>query len=534
MQFLIQHLLEHSAQRLPDHIAFRFLDQQISYSGLNQRSAQLANVLHAHGVRRGDRVGIYLNKSLECAVAIYAILKAGATYVPLDPGSPVSRLAGIVQQCGIHCVISHPAKRQDACALSHQAGEALRTLIGLEEADDMPAQAVPWSDLDRASDSSPILNAITEHDLAYIMYTSGSTGAPKGMMHTHHSGLAYVRLAAHQYGVRQEDIFSNHSPLHFDMSTFDYFCSVMVGACTVIIPEAYTKLPASLSQLIEKERISIWYSVPYALIQLVERGALQDRDLSSLRVINFGGEPMPSKYLAALVQLFPQAAFSNVYGPAEVNQCTHYRVPPSWSEKAGPLPIGHVWDNSEGLVVDENDKPVEDGEAGELLIRSATMMRGYWNRPDLNQRAFYERAVSGDVSDRFYRTGDLVQTNSSGELLFLGRIDRQVKVRGFRVELDEIEASLVAHSSVEEAAVYAPRKPDGIRSILASVTLNKHLPDAADALRKHLAQRLPAYAMPESVQVLTQFPRTGSGKIDRKRLGEQALRQQPEELPGPA
>lgn len=522
MPYLIHQLLEETAQQHPTQPAFRFLQQQISYRELDKRTAQLANQLHALDIKRGDRVGIYLNKSLECAIAIYGILRAGAAYVPLDPGSPVQRLSRIVEQCGIQCVITHEAKRREACALSKQAGETLQTLIGLETPEEVPAALIPWDKLDTFSDTPPQLHGITEHDLAYIMYTSGSTGEPKGMMHTHHSGLAYAKLAAAQYGVKQQDILSNHPPLHFDMSTFDYFCSVMQGACTVIIPEAYTKLPASLSQLIEEERISVWYSVPYALIQLMERGALAERDLSSLRIINFAGEPMPAKYLAAWLAQYPQVRFSNVYGPAEVNQCTHYQVPEGWTEEHGPIPIGKVWNNTEGLIIDDHDQPVAEGQPGELLIRSATMMRGYWNRPDLNAKAFYERVVSGNVCDRFYRTGDLVKQNKKGELIFLGRIDRQVKVRGFRIELDEIEATLVAHPDVEEAAVYAPKHPDGVRKIHASVTLKKDTTTLLDQLRQYASQQLPAYAVPESLQILASFPRTGSGKIDRKRLSDQA------------
>ena len=180
---------------------------------------------------------------------------------------------------------------------------------------------------------------ILESDLAYIMYTSGSTGAPKGIMHTHHSGLSYAKLSTQVYDVKPSDRIANHAPLHFDISTFGYFSGPLASATTVIIPDAYTKLPASLSTLMEQEKISIWYSVPLALVQLLHNGVLEARDLSSLRWVLYGGENFMPKYIRSLMALWSNATFSNVYGPAEVNQCTfyHLNMPP---ESDGPIPIG--------------------------------------------------------------------------------------------------------------------------------------------------------------------------------------------------
>lgn len=531
MPYLLHHSVERSADRYPERPAFRFLEQELNHAQLEQRSAQLAHALLTHGIQRGDRVGIYLNKSLESALAIYGILRAGAVYVPLDPGSPAPRLAGIIQQCGIRCLITHDPKQREVSALLDVPGLSLDCIVGLSQAvGGVPAQ-LSWEDIRTLPSRVPTRVSLSELDLAYIMYTSGSTGTPKGIMHTHHSGLSYARLAADLYQVGPADRLSNHSPLHFDMSTFDYFCAPLTGACTVIIPEAYTKLPASLAELIETERLSFWYSVPYALIQLLDHGNLASRDMRSLRHVMFGGEPFPSKYLAALMQLWPQARFCNVYGPAEVNQCTYYFVPENWSPKATSTPIGRIWDNTEGLVVDEQDQVVPPGEAGELLIRSPTMMRGYWNRPELNRTAFFDRPVSGDVSDRFYRTGDLVRQDDDGELHFLGRSDRQVKIRGFRVELDEIEAALVSHPAVQEAAAYAPQGPDGLIRIEASVTLQPGQTFCSDELKRHTGQSVPVYAVPERLERLDGFPRTGSGKIDRRALRERAMADQQEQRP---
>jgi acyl-coenzyme A synthetase/AMP-(fatty) acid ligase len=335
--------------------------------------------------------------------------------------------------------------------------------------------------------------------------------------------LSYARLSADLYGVQHTDRLSNHSPLHFDMSTFDYFSGPLCGATTVIIPEAYTKLPASLSKLIQDERLTIWYSVPFALIQLLLRGALESRDLSSLRWILFGGEPFPPKHLRALMQQLPHARFSNVYGPAEVNQCTYYHLNPISEGSNEPIPIGVVWNNAEGLVLDNHDNVVLPGDVGELVVRTPTMMKGYWGRPDLNQKAFYRRPVFDQYEDVFYRTGDLVQRQEDGNYRFLGRKDRQIKTRGHRVELDEVENLLSTHSQIEEAAVYAVPDDEGSLRLEGAVLLRNNSECTEADLKKHLTGLLPAYAVPAKILVVTEFPRTTSGKIDRRALQERAM-----------
>jgi amino acid adenylation domain-containing protein len=370
---------------------------------------------------------------------------------------------------------------------------------------------------------------LVEDDLAYIMFSSGSTGRPKGIMHTHRSGLAYATLSVDTYGVRCDDCIGNHSPLHFDMSTFGYFSSPLAGATTVLIPEAYTKLTASLSRLIETERMTIWYSVPLALIQLLTRGVLESRDLSPLRWVLFGGEPFPVKHLRALMRQWPHARFSNVYGPAEVNQCTYYHLPPledgaEAGEGAGEgtdtevIPIGKVWDNAEGLVLDEQDEPVEVGGVGELLIHSPTMMRGYWARPDQNDRVFYRQRRQENLVRTFYRTGDLVRIREDGNLLFLGRKDRQIKVRGYRVELDDIEHMLTTHGDIEEAAVFPVRVVDEIDHLEAAVIPRNGVHPDPQALKSFLSDLLSSYAVPSTIEVVRSLPRTTSGKIDRRQL----------------
>jgi acyl-coenzyme A synthetase/AMP-(fatty) acid ligase len=355
-----------------------------------------------------------------------------------------------------------------------------------------------------------------------VLYTSGSTGVPKGIMHTHRSALAWARVAAGTYGLRADDRISNYAPLHFDLSTLDYFAGAYAQCTTIILTEEHLKLPASLSQLLAQERLTVFYTVPFALIQLLMHGALERHDWRHLRWVLFGGEPMPVRHLAHLMQTWRHVRFANVYGPTETNGCTHFVVPDDLHPDSAPLPIGHPYANADTLIADESGLPVAPGDLGELYVRAPTTMRGYWARPDLNDSVFYYRRRYEGRPECFVRTGDIVRENGAGELEFHGRRDRLVKTRGYRVELDEVEAVLARHPAVEEAAAFAV--PDGNGSVLvhAVVTLVGGAQVDPAALVRHVKAHLPPYARPATLTPLAAFPRTTTGKIDRRALAERA------------
>jgi amino acid adenylation domain-containing protein len=521
MLFLLPHALDRAAERFPDHEAVRCYSRSLTYADLVYKANGLAHLLIQQGVKRGDRVGVYLHKSLESAVAIWGIMKAGAAYVPLDPMAPPTRLATIAQNCGIRHIITQDGM-QPALLRIMGAGAELACLLGIQSADDLPVCSIGWTEIYSAATGSAPHVRVIEQDLAYIMYTSGSTGDPKGIMHTHHSGLSYAQWAAHEYGLHHGDRIANHAPLHFDISTYDWFAGALAASAVVIVPEEHTKLPASYAKLLADEKISVLFTVPFALVQLLLRGALSAQDLSSLRWVIFGGEPFPSKHLGALMGQLPHARFSNIYGPAEVNGVTFYHVPAPPGDDE-PVPIGQPCPFAQALVVDEDDRPVADGEGGELLIRSPTMMQGYWGRPDLNERAFYRRRIVSHYEEIFYRTGDLVRRQVDGAYLFLGRKDRQIKTRGFRVELDEIEATLLLHPDVEVAAVFTLPDGTGNNEIQAAVIVRNAAHLTASALSRYLSERLPWYAVPAKIRFMTDFPRTASDKINRRELQAHAL-----------
>lgn len=504
---LIHVLPDLMADRAPSEVAFVVGAAQITFESLAKTAGQLAYVLQDAGVRKGDRVGLFLRKSLRSAIGVYGITRAGAAYVPLDPTAPPERLVAMMAHCGIrHLVTDSPMRPALAKLLALRPD--LDAVIG---ADDLS-----WEQIASAPTLGPA--PALPGDIAYLMFTSGSTGVPKAMVHTHRSGLAYARAATKGYGVGQGDRISLHAALHFDMSTLALFGGPLVGAVGVIVPDAVARLPAECARLMADQRITHWYSVPFALIEMLDRGALESRDLSALRWIIFAGEPFAPQHLRRLMRAVPDARFSNHYGPAEVNVCTTYDVPGVESVTDDGLPIGAPWDIAAGLVLDGDDNEVQPGEVGELVVRSASRMRGYWSDPARSEAALYRREITPGIEGVFYRTGDLVQDRGDGQLRYLGRKDRQIKLRGFRIELSEVELALGRHARVTEASAFA--NGDALE---AAVTLESEA-DEAD-IRADAARTLPAYAVPQKVHVLPALPRTATGKINHRAVAAQILHQ---------
>ncbi len=514
-RFNLSLLLDRVAQANPDRIAYRFKGNALSYGQLDRAASQVGEYLVASGINPGDRVAVSLPKCLEIPVAVYGVLQTGAVFVPVDPHASVSRKRQVLEACQASAIIGD----ESDCTYIAGLMDAVPSLIasvgltprGLERSD-----CVSWDQI-RSLDGATFRHVGGDDELAYIMYTSGSTGQPKGIMHSHASGFAYADMSAALYGVAGTDVIGGHAPLHTDMSTFAYLTGPHAGATTVIVPDECGMFPVQLSDLLRDEQVTIWYSVPQLLVGLVDRGRLDD--LPDLRWVLYGGEPIATKYLSKLMDVWRSARFANVYGPAEVNQCTHYEVGQQ-ALRMQQVPIGTPCDGMELRVVDPSNptRAVPRGETGELIVSSPTMMSGYWGAPDKTREAIYEEGDQPDTK-RFYRTGDLVRQLSDGLLDFVGRMDRQIKLRGYRVELDGIEAIAAQHPNVIEAAVTALEDRRGQRSGLALfVTLKDSDANAVDGIRRHMKSNVPPYAVPRQITVVDNFPRTGAGKIDRKSL----------------
>lgn len=514
VDFLIHSPLEHFAQSTPHHPALACQGAQMSYAELDSRSNQLAHALMANGAVRGDRVGIHMHKCLELGVAIYGILKAGCVFVPIDPFMPAARVQFIVQDCGINHLLT-----SDALVGNLQAVTENRPLHLYGVTDSQAANTHAWQEISELPAQSPNVTMI-DQELGYIMYTSGSTGVPKGMMHSHLGSVTYARWGAAHVGLHAADRVASHAPLHFDLSIFDFFSTVQRGATVVLVPEAIVRFPASWTKTIESERISVVFTVPYTLITMHEQGAMEDRDCRSLRWILFGGEPYPPEKLRRLMLDLPHTKFTNVYGPAEAPSCTCHDVVLPDEGSTEPLSIGIVSKNSSDIIVDENDDDCDIGQAGELCIRSTTLTRGYWNRPDLNQKAYLYRQGVEAFPHVYFRTGDRVVRTPDGNLSFLGRIGRMVKVRGQRVELDEVESVLSSVTGVQEAAAITVAGEHDSLNIVCAVTPEHETTLQIDTLIAHCRKQLPPYAVPAEIRILAELPHTSTGKLDRKQLAQ--------------
>ena len=522
MSFLLNQLLTRSAERYPERPAIWARGRSLTYRELDERSNQLAHLLRERGLRKGDRVGLFFPKAVESVAAMFGVLKAGGVYVALDPGAPAERIEYIIDNCGMRGLVTTTAKLAE---LNPQRMPSVEFAVLAEEK--APAEQavgapnqIPWSALAGFPASHPPDPwQPTTLDLAYIIYTSGSTGRPKGVMLTHQNALTFVEWCAAEFHVSHEDRLSNHAPLHFDLSVFDVYNAIEAGACTYMIPEDVQLFPASLGRFIADRHISVWYSVPSALVFLILHGRLSSLDLSRLRVLLFAGEVFPMKYLRQLAGIVPHAELYNLYGPTETNVCTYYKVDRPALASMERLPIGGACLNTEVFAVDDQDRVVtEPGGEGELYVRGPSVTPGYWGDPEKTHKMVVPNRFQPHFEEKVYRTGDLVRLRQDGGYDFFGRRDSQIKSRGYRIELGEIEAVLLAHAGVREAAVIAiPDEEVGAR-LRGFVCANNGTGLTVAELTEHCASKLPQHMIPERIELCESLPKTSTGKIDRVKL----------------
>jgi amino acid adenylation domain-containing protein len=487
---LLQDLALHSAARAPDAIAVKLGAESLTYAQLAESSARLAAGFAERGVRAGDRIGVFLDKSPTAVAAMQAGLRLGAPYVPLDPLSPIARIRTIVDDCGIEVVATTPER---AAQLAAAGTRPLRFLSPGDVHALDPAQAPP-------------VHRGSRDDLAYILYTSGSTGVPKGVCISHENALAFVEWAAAELGATAGDRFSCHAPFHFDLTVLDLYCAFLAGASVALVPEAAAYLPQQLVQLVESERPTIWYSVPTALVLMMDQGGLTADRAASLRAVCFAGEPFPIKHLQRLQALLPGRRLLNLYGPTETNVCTYYEVREALGDRTAPLPIGRACSGDRVWAVKEDGSEAAPGEEGELVCDGPTVLLGYWGKPPQNKAP--------------YKTGDIAKLDEDGHWLYLGRRDDMVKVRGHRVELGDVESALLEHPAVNEVGVIV-HGDQGDAALVAYVALKTGAQKPSlIQVKAHCAQRLPRYMVVDKIRVLDSLPRTRNGKVDRKALRE--------------
>lgn len=531
MAYLLQHLLMESAARLPAKEAIRFEGRGLSYAKLDALSNQVARTLQSVGVRRGDRVGIYVHKSLASIISLFGILKAGGVYVPMDPNAPAKRLAYISRNCDTKVVLTSTEMLAVVPQLFSEDAR-FETLILMDdlkrESVKLPemAQVISWNDVLARGDKPLDPVGTIESDLAYILYTSGSTGDPKGVMISHRTIFTFINWCHDIFHVSPDDRVTSHAPLHFDLSTFDIFVTIKAGGTLVLVPEKLSIFPVRLVRLLQDERITITYLVPSILSLMVNYGELGRHDLSVMRTILFAGEVFPIKYLRQLVAAVPHADYYNLYGPTETNVCTYYRVQPKDldPECTQPVPIGIACDNLEVFAVDEEGQLVtEPGREGELWVRGSGVAQGYWGDPEKTAKGFVRNPFQSHFEEIAYRTGDVVTLDQDGSnWRYVGRRDHMVKSRGYRIELGDIESALYGYDGIKEAVVVAI-PDDLVGNRLAAFIVPMEGKDLTiNDLQSYCSERLPRYMIPESIQFRDALPKTSTGKIDRTLLARES------------
>lgn len=521
----LDHWVTRQALKRPFAGAVALGDERLTYGQLEDSSNRLARCLLESGCDRGDRVCVLMPKSPVAIMAIVAIYKAGGIYVPLDPASPAPRLAKIIGSCQPRWILAAGAVSGllDDLADDDRWSPSIR--VGWLEPDRVQGERfrAEFSTRDLAAYSgSPVDVSAARDDPAHLLYTSGSTGVPKGVIITHGNVLSFIEWAVQYFDIHPSDRISGHSPLHFDLSVLDIFGTFAAGAELHLVPPEVNVLPNKLADFIRATALTQWFSVPSVLNHMAKFDVVRFDDFPTLRRLLWCGEVFPTPALIHWMRRLPHVRFTNLYGPTETTIASSYYTLPACPEDEGaPIPIGRPCAGETLFVLDEHLRPVPPGEVGDLYIGGVGLSPGYWRDPEKTRAAFLPDPHSSHAADRIYKTGDLARVGEDGLVYFLGRDDSQIKSRGYRIELGEIEAGLHALGILQEAAVIAVPTTgfEGASICCAYVPLRgRSLPPTE--VRSDLSRFLPAYMLPSRWMALDELPKTANGKIDRGRLKE--------------
>jgi amino acid adenylation domain-containing protein len=518
--YLVQTYIDISRELAPHKTAVRCGKYSITYEQLYVATNKLANCLMAMGVSRQDRVAFCLKRSINCIIAIFGILKSDAIYVPIDSKSPLKRWRQIIDDCrptALICDSGNIENIQDVIA----GMDFTPKIIVVESREKLPKPIkrplVCQEQIDEHSSAKPKYKNI-DIDIAYILYTSGSTGNPKGVMISHFNIINYIDWAVDCFNITEKDNILSTAPFHFDMSTFDVYCPMKTGSTLSIAPEGYLLFPNKILTLIEEDQITIWKAVSSLIMYMARAGSLGKGRIGSLKMILFSGEVLATKHLIRWMEIYPDKLFYNAYGPTEATGIsTYYHVQQVPKDPLEPIPMGRACANTEVFLLKEDNSLTEPGEVGELCIRGSSLSRGYWNDTEKTERAFVANPLGEFQGDRIYRTGDLAKLRTDGNYVFIGRKDDQIKSMGYRIEPSEIVNTISSLDKVNDAAVILERSEKyDLTEIVAFFAPNEGV--TPEELMAELGKNVPNYMLPQHIIGLKHIPRTDRGKVDRKAL----------------
>jgi amino acid adenylation domain-containing protein len=517
MTALLQDYVTRAAADRGDGVAVALGEERLTYAQLDALSDRLAARLVDAGCVPGDRVGLLMPKQPLAIVAIQAALKAGCAYLPLDVESPPVRLARIVGTAKPRVLLAVP----EAATALDAVAEALASIpVWSMTAEPVAGERVR-SALTRTDwdvDAAPPGVRVGPDDPAYLLFTSGSTGWPKGVVITHRNVIAFSDWAVEAFGMGAGDRHSGHPPLHFDLSTFDLHPTFAAGAELEMVPAGLGLDARGLAGFIRARELTQWCSVPSVLTYLARFDVIGDRDFPALERITWCGEVLPTAVLAHWMRRLPHVRFTNMYGPTEATCASSWHpiasVP---TDESVAVPIGRACPGEELLVLDEQLAPMPPDEVGDLYIAGVGLSPGYWRDEEKTAAAFLPDPRSPDGATRIYKTGDLARVDGDGLFHYVGRADSQIKSRGYRIELGEIESAFNAIEGVRECAVVGVEAEgfEGV-AICAAYVADEGL--KPPAVRRQLVDVLPSYMLPARWLALDALPKNQNGKIDRPAL----------------
>lgn len=518
MSGMLQDWVTERARERPDARAVIGPDGALTYAEVENLSNRLAVALRSRGCHRGDRVGILMPQSAIAVASLIGVLKAACTYVPVDPVGGRARTAEILGQCEPRILLSAGCEPEVLEDLD-QRGALDGVQVGWLGRESRPGcAAFDRSDVEIGASEPPRVDSDPD-DPAYVLFTSGTTGTPKGVPVTHASVHAFIDWVVDYFGLGPGDRLSGHTALTFDLSTFDIYAALASGAELHQVPKRARMLPHEAARFIQERGLTLWFSVPSQLSYIARFDALAGRDLGSLKHVAWCGDVLPTPSLLYWKERLPGVAFTNLYGPTETTVASSYhRVAEDFDDPTADIPIGVACPGEELLILDQELQEVPDGEAGDIYIGGVGLSPGYWRDPERTRAAFVADPRPGHEGRRLYRTGDRGRRRPDGAVSFLGRADFQIKTSGYRVEpaeveravlqLDEVAACAVVPVTVDDftgtgvGCAYVPSNGAGLR---------------AGALKRRLTEKLPGYMIPTRWMELKELPVDGRGKIDRAR-----------------